>query len=108
MLTTSGGQVLAGDRLLGASGRAILRGNLGVGTEVKRVVAEITAGLGSVDILVNCAGGFPARKAMIDIEESEWNSVLASNLTSAFLCSKAVLPGMIQRRWGRIINISSE
>jgi NAD(P)-dependent dehydrogenase (short-subunit alcohol dehydrogenase family) len=45
---------------------------------------------------------------VIDTDEAEWDLILAVNLKSAFLCSKAVLPGMIERRWGRIINISSE
>jgi NAD(P)-dependent dehydrogenase (short-subunit alcohol dehydrogenase family) len=47
-------------------------------------------------------------RRVIDMPEAEWDAIVDLNLKSAFLCSKAVLPGMIERRWGRIVNISSE
>ena len=78
------------------------------GAEAERLVREATEQLGKIDILVNCAGGFWARRLVVETDEEEWDHILAVNLKSAFLCSKAVLPGMIERRWGRIINISSE
>ena len=78
------------------------------GAEAERLVGEVTGQFGKVDVLVNCAGGFGARKLVVDTDEDDWDHILAINLKSAFLCSKAVLPGMIERRWGRIVNISSE
>ena len=64
-----------------------------------------------IDILVNNAGISPkkeGRKAnLTEISLDEWNKVIAVNLTSVFLCCKAVLPHFIERKGGRIINISS-
>jgi len=66
---------------------------------------------GRIDILVNNAGISPkkeGRKAnLTEISLDEWNKVIAVNLTSVFLCCKAVLPHFIERKGGRIINISS-
>ena len=60
-----------------------------------------------VDVLVNNAGGFPKIKATEDIDDEEWEQILRFNLSSTFLCSKAVLPIMKRQRSGRIINMSS-
>ena len=70
--------------------------------EVKKMFEEI----GRVDVLINNAGiaGFYMLDAMSD---DEWNKMLATNLSSAFYCSRAVLPQMISRKSGAIINISS-
>ena len=62
---------------------------------------------GSPDILVNNAGGFDKVKTLLEIEEDEWDAILALNLKSVYLCSRAILPGMVARRWGRIINLAS-
>ena len=90
-------------------GKALaIAADLTKGAEADRMVRETIDRFGQVDILVNCAGGFPSPKRAMDLEEEDWDWVLALNLKSAFLCSKAVLPGMIERRWGRIVNIASE
>ena len=97
------------ETLRAAGGRAVaIAADLTRGVEAERLLRETTDALGTVDVLVNCAGGFGARKLVVDTDEDDWDHILAINLKSAFLCSKAVLPGMIERRWGRIINISSE
>jgi 3-oxoacyl-[acyl-carrier protein] reductase len=73
---------------------------------VASMVARAQAALGPVDILVNNAGVCP----LTDFEEidgAEWDRVLEVNLKGAFLCSRAVVGGMRERGWGRIINISS-
>jgi NAD(P)-dependent dehydrogenase (short-subunit alcohol dehydrogenase family) len=70
------------------------------------VVARAKQELGGIDILVNNAG-ITARKSTVDLRLDEWRSVVDVNLTGPFLCSKAVLPGMIEKRWGRIIYIAS-
>lgn len=77
-------------------------------SDVEQMVRETERIFGPVDILVNNAGGFKQRGAVWELSEEEWDSVIASNLKSAFLCTVAVLPGMIARGWGRIVNISSE
>jgi 3-oxoacyl-[acyl-carrier protein] reductase len=73
---------------------------------VKRMVAAVEAQLGSVDILVNNAGVAHPRK-LEEITETEWDEVLTVNLKSVFLVTQAVVGGMRQRTWGRIINLSS-
>jgi 3-oxoacyl-[acyl-carrier protein] reductase len=62
--------------------------------------------LGGVDILVNNAGTTRDMVIMM-MPEADWDVVIATNLKSAFNCSKAAVRGMLRRRWGRIINITS-
>ena len=62
--------------------------------------------LGAVDILVNGAGvgaSAPLRKIAL----AEWNLVLAANATGTFLCSREFVPGMVARKWGRVVNVAS-
>jgi 3-oxoacyl-[acyl-carrier protein] reductase len=72
-------------------------------------VREFFAGLGAVDILVNNAGGVCGQVGhpLEEVSDDDWHEVVDANLTSAFLCTRAVVPGMKGRRSGRIINISS-
>ena len=72
-------------------------------------VAEFFAGAGPVDILVNCAGGVAGQVGvpLEEVTDGDWRAVLDANLTTAFLCTRAVVPGMKARRWGRIITIAS-
>jgi 3-oxoacyl-[acyl-carrier protein] reductase len=77
-----------------------------VAAEVSRMVAEIEARLGGIDILVNNAGIAHPRK-LEEITETEWDEVLTVNLKSVFLVTQAAVGGMRQRKWGRIINLSS-
>ena len=76
---------------------------------VSATVAEFFADIGPVDILVNCAGGVAGQvgRPLEDVTDEDWRAVIDANLTTAFLCSRAVVPGMKERRWGRIINIAS-
>ena len=73
---------------------------------VNKMVEDAMAEFGRVDILVNNAGICPVR-AWDDTTLEDWNKVLEINLTSAFLCSKAVLLPMREQKYGRIVNISS-
>ena len=72
-------------------------------------VAEFFAGVGPVDILVNCAGGVAGQvgRPLEEVTDEDWRAVVDANLTTAFLCTRAVVPGMKERRWGRIIIIAS-
>jgi len=74
-----------------------------------QAVREFFAGLGGVDILVNNAGGVCGQVGhpLEDVADDDWHAVVHANLTTVFLCTRAVVPGMKERRWGRIINISS-
>jgi NAD(P)-dependent dehydrogenase (short-subunit alcohol dehydrogenase family) len=75
--------------------------------DVARLADETLRRFGRIDILVNNAGGGTLPRNIADTSLEEWNRVLAVNLTSAFLCSRAVLPVMIRQGSGKIINISS-
>jgi 3-oxoacyl-[acyl-carrier protein] reductase len=65
--------------------------------------------LGGVDILVNNAGGVCGQVGhpLEEVTDAAWDEVVGANLTSVFLCTRAVAPAMKERRWGRIVNISS-
>lgn len=71
------------------------------------MVKAVLARWGTVDILVNAAGGFHQFAAITDITDEEWDRVITVNLRSTFVCSRAVAPIMIERKKGRIINIAS-
>ncbi len=86
---------------------AIVRGDLSRPDGIRSVIRQVAANGDPVDILVNNAGSLLKRTPVLDITEDYWNRVLALNLTSAFLLAQAVLPEMIARRRGWIINISS-
>ncbi|HUD80391.1 MAG TPA: SDR family oxidoreductase [Streptosporangiaceae bacterium] len=72
-------------------------------------VAEFFAGLGPVDILVNNAGGVCGQvgRPLEDVPDDHWHAIVNANLTTAFHCTKAVVAGMKERGWGRIVNIAS-
>lgn len=71
-----------------------------------RVLAETEAALGPVDILVANAGG-PRPGGFTDVEEDDWERAVQQNLLATVRLMRAVLPGMRQRRWGRIVAITS-
>ena len=73
---------------------------------VARMVEHVTAEFGRIDILINNAG-INVRKPPHALAIEEWESVIDTNLTSAFLCSKAVYPAMKAAKGGKIINIGS-
>jgi 3-oxoacyl-[acyl-carrier protein] reductase len=74
--------------------------------DVTRLIRETESQLGPIEVLVNNAGKILIQ-SVEQMTEEGWNDMIASNLTSCFLVTQAVLPGMRARRWGRIINISS-
>ncbi len=75
--------------------------------DVRAAVDSIQSRWSRVDILVNACGGFSTIRPTEEIPDDEWDAVLGINVRSAFLCTKAVLPSMKQRRAGRIVNFSS-
>lgn len=80
--------------------------------QVNAFVAAASAALGPIDILVNNAGmgqsGVATKRATLaDTTDAAWAFQLAISLTSAFMVTRAVLPGMIQRRYGRVVHMSS-
>jgi 3-oxoacyl-[acyl-carrier protein] reductase len=103
---------------IGAAIADALRSDGAVVHGVDKVDADLTsadavraffAGLGAVDILVNNAGGVCGQvgQPLEQVTDEDWHEVVNANLTSAFLCTRAAVPGMKERGWGRIVNISS-
>ncbi|GLS45378.1 SDR family NAD(P)-dependent oxidoreductase [Methylobacterium brachythecii] len=76
--------------------------------DVGRGVEAAIASLGGIDILVNNAGKGPDPTPVENLSLVDWDAALRLNLTSAFLCARAVIPHMKQRRSGRIINLASQ
>jgi 3-oxoacyl-[acyl-carrier protein] reductase len=72
-------------------------------------VEAFVASVGAVDILVNNAGGVVGQvgRPLEEVSEDDWRAVVDANLTSTFLCTRAVAPGMKAAGYGRIVNISS-
>ena len=80
--------------------------DVSVKNDVEQMVADIADRFGTVDILVNNAA-IGCIKLFTDMSEIEWQRILSVNLTGAFNCASAVLPDMIRKKSGHIINISS-
>lgn len=78
----------------------------GVDVSDEQQVQALVGQVGAVDILVNNAG-IVSTAPLLELSTAEWNRVMAIDLNSVFFCVKAVLPGMMERRSGRIINIAS-
>ena len=90
-----------------AGGDALaLRADVSRTVEAERLVAHVESAFGAINVLVNNAGVLGVLK-YDDVDEAEWERVIRVNLTSAFLVTKASLPGMLKAGWGRIINLSS-
>jgi 3-hydroxybutyrate dehydrogenase len=75
-------------------------------SEIRDLVSQTVRRFGGVDILVNNAGIQHVAR-LVDFPEERWDAVIAVNLSAAFHATKAALPHMLARRWGRIINIAS-
>jgi 3-oxoacyl-[acyl-carrier protein] reductase len=95
------------DAIKSAGGDAIaLRADVAQSGDVERLVREAESAFGAMNVLVNNAGILGVL-AYDQVDEAEWERVIRTNLTSAFLVTKAVLPVMLKAGWGRIINLSS-
>jgi len=88
-------------------GHAIgIRADVSSPDEVERALTQVEAELGPVDILVNNAG-ITRDGLLVRMSEADWDAVLDTNLKGAFLMTRLAARGMMKRRWGRIINITS-
>jgi 3-oxoacyl-[acyl-carrier protein] reductase len=74
--------------------------------QIKSVCKAVIAQFGKIDILVNNAG-ITRDQLILRMKRADWDSVMQTNLTSAYLCTQQVTSSMLRQRWGRIINIAS-
>lgn len=84
----------------------VVPANLSDREDVDRLLKDADAAMGQVDILINNAG-VTRDNIFMRMKDDEWDQVMEINLTSAFRLSRAALKGMMRRRWGRIIGITS-
>ena len=84
-----------------------IKADVTIPDEVQQMVGTMLKEFGRIDILVNNAG-IVLRTKLMDTSLEDWNKVIATDLTGVFLCTKAVVPSMLERREGRIINIASQ
>jgi 3-oxoacyl-[acyl-carrier protein] reductase len=84
----------------------VVHGDVAKSADVAALVAAVEKQLGPIDILVNNAGR-AAFESIEQMTEASWNECMQLNLTSVFLLTQAVLPGMRARKWGRVINLTS-
>jgi 3-oxoacyl-[acyl-carrier protein] reductase len=80
--------------------------DIGDEEQVKTAFKSVLGEFGKIDILVNNAG-ITRDQLVMRMKRADWDSVLATNLTSAYLCTQQAISSMLKQRWGRIINITS-
>lgn len=90
----------------GGGSALAVRGNMADVDDVTATFARVEHDLGPVSVLVNNAG-ITDDGLILRMDLEQWNRVISTNLTSAYLCTKAALRGMVRARYGRIITISS-
>ncbi len=83
----------------------VAMGDVGEPEDCARIAAEAIARFGAVDVLINNAALRPS-KPFLDMEEAEWRRVMAVDLDAAVWLSRACLPAMLERGWGRIVNFT--
>jgi NAD(P)-dependent dehydrogenase (short-subunit alcohol dehydrogenase family) len=91
-----------------AGGTALaVAADVSAATQVQAAVAQVTDTLGPVDVLINNAAIIGPIDAIERVDSDAWERTLRINLLGAFYCQQAVLPAMLARGWGRIVNVSS-
>lgn len=76
-------------------------------TSITATLDDVESEFGSVDVLVHLVGAWKGGEEIHELSEQTWDRMQDLNLRSAFLCARAVLPGMREREWGRIVLVSS-
>src|SRR5260221_395021 len=95
-------------RIVNAGGRAsTIRADVRDPDQILPLVTQAVAELGPIDILVNNAGSLVERQIIAEMTPRRWDEVMDLNLKSAMLCSQAVMPSMIERKRGAIVNVVS-
>jgi 3-oxoacyl-[acyl-carrier protein] reductase len=107
MKSREGAEEVVAELKAAGADAASFRADLTKASDVASMVAAVTARFGAVDILVNNAGDLVARKPLLEMEEEFFHTVMNVNVLSTFLMCRAVGPGMVARKQGAIINMSS-
>ena len=95
------------ERIAADGGRAaVLELDLTAGERVGEALGALPEPFGAVDILVNNAG-ITADNLLVRMKREEWDAVLETNLTGTFVVTKALVKGMMRRRWGRVVSVAS-
>jgi NAD(P)-dependent dehydrogenase (short-subunit alcohol dehydrogenase family) len=84
-----------------------VHGDVSDSSQVRAAVEKTTTELGPIDILVCSAGITGDSLPTVDVTDEEWRRVMAIDADGVFFCNRAVLPGMVERGYGRIVNIAS-
>jgi len=91
-----------------SGGRAVaVQADVTKNAEITRMIAEVEEKLGAIDILVNNAGSLVERLKTAELSEERWDEVFALNVKSAFFAAQAVIPKMLEKGAGVIINVTS-
>jgi 3-oxoacyl-[acyl-carrier protein] reductase len=105
--TTEAGSVAVADALGAKGARALaVAADVGDPRALDAALAKVERGLGPVDVLVNDAG-IALRRPVSEMTDEDWDRVLAVNLNGPFYLARRCVPGMAERRWGRVVNVSS-
>ena len=89
------------------AGVLAIAGDVSHSADVQAAVGRVEGVLGPIDILV-CSAGVPGNSlSTVDVSDVEWRRVMAVNADGVFYCNRAVIPGMVARRYGRIVNVAS-
>lgn len=99
-------EALAADLSAAGAAAAVLPLDLARSEEIPDRLKALPEGFGEIDVLVNNAG-VTADNLLLRMSLEQWNEVLTTNLTGTFLVTKELLRGMMKRRWGRVVTISS-
>jgi len=104
--SASAAQEVAQEIIANGGQAEVFQANLANSDDAKELLKEVKDKLGVIDILVNNAG-ITKDGLVLRMKDEDWQDVINTNLTSAFLLSKTALRGMLKNKWGRIVNISS-
>ena len=99
-------QALAAEIVAAGGNAAAFTLDVGDEEQIKSTFKAVIAQFGKIDILVNNAG-ITRDQLVMRMKRADWDAVLNTNLTSAYLCTQQAISSMLKQRWGRIINITS-
>jgi 3-oxoacyl-[acyl-carrier protein] reductase len=106
-LRASGAEVAVFDRREAEGDWLAIEGDISSSADVEEAVKRAESELGKIDILVNSAGVPGDSLRAVDMPDDEWRHVMAVNADGTFFACRAVIPGMVERGYGRIVLVSS-